>query len=85
METGRATNMEHAILQSMNKRERNARTGMTNPPISCGRWCDIPVSAMEKSVIIMDDKSPGSLLVKNPSDSFLRCSASDTLPVALIS
>ena len=62
-----------------------ASTGMTMAPISWGRWCEIPVSAIMKSVTSIDDKSPGSRFDKKPNDSFRKCSASDKRPEALIS
>ena len=74
-----------AILQSVQTNEAKASTGMTTAPINWGKWCEIPVSAIMKSVISMEDKSPGSRLDKNPNDSFRRCSASDRRPEALIS
>lgn len=85
MASGRAANMQTAILQSIQTSEAKARTGMTTAPISWGRWCDIPVSAIVKSVMSMDDRSPGSRLDRKPRESLRRCSASDRRPEALIS
>ena len=83
--SGKAANILTAILQSIHTSEAKASTGMTMAPISWGRWCEIPVSAIMKSVTSMDDKSPGSRFDKKPNDSFRRCSASDKRPEALIS
>ena len=85
MASGSAANMLTAILQSIQTSEAKASIGMTTAPISWGRWCEIPVSAIMKSVISMEDKSPGSRLDRKPSESFRRCSASDRRPEALIS
>ena len=77
--------MATAILQSIQTSEAKASTGMTTAPISWGRWCEMPVSAIMKSVMSMEDKSPGSRLDRKPNESFRRCSASDKRPEALIS
>ena len=74
-----------AIRQSIQISEAKASTGITTAPISWGRWCEIPVSAIMKSVMSMEDKSPGSRLDRKPSESFRKCSASDKRPDALIS
>ena len=83
--SGSAANMLTAILQSIQTNEAKANTGITTAPINWGKWCEIPVSAIMKSVTSMEDKSPGSRLDRKPSESFLRCSASDKRPEALIS
>ena len=82
---GKAMNMARDIRQSIHRRPKKASIGMTSAPINCGRWCEIPVSAMVKSVIIMDDKSPGSCRLKNPNESLRRCSARLMRPSALSS
>ena len=59
--------MATAILQSIQTSEAKASTGMTTAPISWGRWCEMPVSAIMKSVMSMEDKSPGSRLYRKPN------------------
>lgn len=83
--TGSAANMATAIRQSIHTSERNASTGMTTAPISWGKWWEMPVSAIVKSVTSMDERSPGSRRERNPRESFRRCSASAMRPDALIS